>query len=146
MPQFDLPLDELRAYRPDLPRPDDFDDFWAATLAEARAVTRSGRPSSRSTTGWRVVDTFDVTFPGFGGSPIRGWLHLPVGRAPDRCPASCEYVGYGGGRGLAARADPVGDRGLRAPGDGHARAGVDAGPSATRPTRTATARRRSPAS
>ena len=37
MPQYDLPLPELRAYAPDLPVPSDLDEFWSATLAEARS-------------------------------------------------------------------------------------------------------------
>ncbi len=35
MPQFDLPLEELQRYAPDLPAPDDLREFWAATLDEA---------------------------------------------------------------------------------------------------------------
>src|SRR5207302_10181461 len=33
---FDLPLDQLRTYRPTRFEPDDFDSFWATTLADAR--------------------------------------------------------------------------------------------------------------
>ncbi|MFD9290423.1 acetylxylan esterase [Streptomyces sp. NPDC060030] len=35
MPSADLPLGECRAYRPELPLPGGFDDFWSDTLAEA---------------------------------------------------------------------------------------------------------------
>ena len=35
MPIFDLPLPELERYQPEIDEPDDFDDFWASTLAEA---------------------------------------------------------------------------------------------------------------
>jgi cephalosporin-C deacetylase len=98
MPQFDLPLAELRAYRPALSEPEDFDAFWAGTLDEARAhpldVTfepvESGLP---------VLETWDVTFRGFGGSPIKGWFRLPA-RRDGPLPAVVEYCGYGGGRGL----------------------------------------------
>ncbi len=58
------------------------------------------RPSSRSTTTWPSIDTFDVTFRGFGGSPIRGWLHLPATRTGP-LPGVVEFGGYGSGRGLA---------------------------------------------
>ena len=37
MVQYDLPLDELRGYRPDRNEPADFDAFWSRTLGEARA-------------------------------------------------------------------------------------------------------------
>jgi cephalosporin-C deacetylase len=95
----DMPLPEMRAYRPDLAVPDDLDRFWSDTLAEAR-----GHPLDATFTrfdgGLAVLDTYDVTFAGFGGSPVRAWLHLPAGnRGP--LPAVVEFVGYGGGRGLA---------------------------------------------
>ena len=99
MAHVDMPLPEMRAYRPDLAVPDDLDRFWSDTLAEAR-----GHPLdatfNRFDGGLVVFDTYDVTFAGFGGSPVRAWLHLPAGsRGP--LPAVVEFVGYGGGRGLA---------------------------------------------
>ncbi len=36
MPVFDLPLPELERYLPEPDEPDDFDDFWVSTLADAR--------------------------------------------------------------------------------------------------------------
>ena len=99
MPFTDLPLDELRRYDPAHPAPQGFDEFWHTTLEEARA-----RPIAASfvpvDTGLRAFDTFDVTFAGFAASPIRAWLHLPAG-IDVPVPAVVEYVGYGGGRGLA---------------------------------------------
>jgi cephalosporin-C deacetylase len=97
--QWDLPLEEMRAYAPDLPVPADFEDFWATTLADARRhpLAATFEPVD---TGLALVETFDVTFAGFGGSPIKGWFHLPVGRAGP-VPAVVEFQGYGGGRGLA---------------------------------------------
>ncbi|NUT34411.1 MAG: hypothetical protein HOV79_15180 [Hamadaea sp.] len=32
MPRFDLGLDELRAYRPDVREPADFHEFWTGTV------------------------------------------------------------------------------------------------------------------
>jgi cephalosporin-C deacetylase len=99
MAQSDLPLEELRAYTPALPVPADIDEFWASTLEETRrhelAVTCTPVDN-----GLAVIDTFDVTYTGFGGSPIRAWLHLPATRTGPLL-AVIEYVGYGGGRGLA---------------------------------------------
>jgi cephalosporin-C deacetylase len=99
MPLFDLPLAELRAYTPDLAVPADLDAFWEATLAETRTHDLAAT-FARFDSGLRQIDTFDVTFAGFGGSPIRAWLHLPAG-AHEPLPAIVEFVGYGGGRGLA---------------------------------------------
>jgi cephalosporin-C deacetylase len=99
VPTFDLPLDELRAYAPVLPEPDDLDAFWAETLAETRTHDLDLR-LERVETGLVALDTWDATFNGFGGHPVRGWLHLPAG-AEGPLPAVVQYQGYGGGRGLA---------------------------------------------
>jgi cephalosporin-C deacetylase len=98
VPQFDLPTAELRAYKPDLAVPADLEPFWSRTLAEARAnpLAAEFRPVD---SGLSVIDTFDVTYAGFGGQPIKAWLHLPAG-AGDPLPAVVQYLGYGGGRGL----------------------------------------------
>ncbi len=94
---FDLPLDQLREYRPPRKEPADFDDFWAGTLAEARSHPLNARFEPFET-GLRLVDAFDVTFNGFAGQPIKGWLVLPRLRSGP-LPCVVEYIGYGGGRG-----------------------------------------------
>jgi len=50
MPYIDLPLDQLRAYRPELDPPADLAAFWTATLANAGATIsrRPSRPSPRA--------------------------------------------------------------------------------------------------
>jgi len=97
--QYDLPLAELQAYRPDVAEPADFDEFWAAQLAvsDGDPVTASFEPFDSRL---KTVDVFDVTFSGHGGAAIRGWLLLPRHRS-EPLPAIVEYIGYGGGRGLA---------------------------------------------
>jgi cephalosporin-C deacetylase len=99
MPQTDLPLEELRAYRPTLAVPGDLRAFWSASLDEARAGARAPTFSPVDD-GLSLISTFDVSFAGFGGTEVRAWLHLPA-RARGRLPAVVEYIGYGGGRGLA---------------------------------------------
>jgi cephalosporin-C deacetylase len=99
---FDLPLDELQRYRPDLPEPEDFDEFWTSTLDEAREHELDVRLDPVDS-GLVAVRTWDVSFNGFGGHPIRGWLHIPrsgLMTATGKLPAVVEYQGYGGGRGL----------------------------------------------
>ena len=98
VPYFDLPLEQLRTYRPDLAEPDDLDSFWQTTLAEARThdLDATFEPVD---TGLAVIETFDVAFSGFGGDRIRGWFHRPVATATPM-PAVVEFLGYGGGRGL----------------------------------------------
>jgi cephalosporin-C deacetylase len=96
MSTFDLPLAELEAYKPDRPEPSDFDAFWAATLAEARRHPLNARfvPADY---GLRTLDSFDVTYAGYGGQDIKGWLLLPRNRQ-EPLPCVVEYIGYGGGR------------------------------------------------
>jgi cephalosporin-C deacetylase len=94
----DLPLAELRAYRPDRTEPSDFDAFWSATLAEARAAGKEP-VFHRVLTPLRAVTVDDVTFSGFGGQPIKAWLLAPAGTTAP-LPTVVEYIGYGGGRSL----------------------------------------------
>ncbi len=98
MPLFDLPLEQLQTYLPPRAEPPDFDSFWATTLAEARQHPLSAifEPVDF---GLRTVETFDVTFSGYGGQPIKGWLLLPRNRSLP-LPCVVEYIGYGGGRGF----------------------------------------------
>jgi cephalosporin-C deacetylase len=98
MPYYDLPKDELTAYAPELIWPHDADLFWSTTLADSRAAAQSP-VWHRIDTGLTLVDTFDVTFSGFGGHPVRAWMHLPA-KIEDPVPAVVRFQGYGGGRGL----------------------------------------------
>ena len=95
----DLSEAELRAYRSDQVDPADFDEFWAATLKESRSLGEASVVVPVDT-GLATIDTFDVTFPGFGGQPVRAWLRVPAGRTGP-LPTVVQYVGYGGGRGHA---------------------------------------------
>jgi cephalosporin-C deacetylase len=99
MPMFDLTGPELRAHESDVKPPEDLQAFWAGTLAAARG--QGGTPTlAPIATPLRLIETFDVTFPGYAGDPIKAWLHRPAG-ASEALPCVVEYRGYGGGRGLA---------------------------------------------
>jgi cephalosporin-C deacetylase len=95
---FDLSLDELRAYRPEISEPADFDEFWTDTLKQARAFDLDAvfEPVDN---GLSLVRSFDVTFRGYGGHPIKGWLTLPAA-ADGPLPTVVQYIGYNGGRGV----------------------------------------------
>ncbi len=93
---FDLPLDELKTYCPKRDEPADFDAFWKSTLDEARQHPLNAK-FERVDVGLVAQDTFDVTYAGFGGQPIKGWLILPRQRT-GKLPCVVEFIGYGGGR------------------------------------------------
>ena len=95
---FDMPLDQLRTYTPPRDEPDDFDAFWQATLAEARTFPLSAEFAPVDY-GLRTVEIFDVTFAGYAGQPIKGWLLLPRQHS-SALACVVEYIGYGGGRGF----------------------------------------------
>ncbi len=98
MPFPDLIQPELGAYVSSVYTPEDFTPFWQSTIAEARQIGGEVRIVREPTT-LKAVEVFDVTFPGFGGHPIKGWLMLPRQRE-GRLPLVIQFIGYGGGRGF----------------------------------------------
>ncbi len=96
--QYDWPVEQLWSYRPTLPAPGDLEEFWDETLA---ALVPDFLALEAVESGLVAVETFDVTFGGFGGDPVRAWLHLPA--EPLRSaplPGVVQLQGYNGGRGL----------------------------------------------
>ncbi|MCC7161358.1 MAG: acetylxylan esterase [Anaerolineae bacterium] len=96
---FDLPLDQLKTYVPPRSEPAAFDSFWQNTLAQARRFPLNP-VFERVDVGLARIETYDVTFSGFAGQPIKAWLNLPADRKRS-LPCLVEYIGYGGGRGFA---------------------------------------------
>jgi cephalosporin-C deacetylase len=97
MPFFDLPLEQLRTFAPARTEPADFDSFWSQTLFETNAHPLEAK-FTRVDYGLNALETFDVTFNGYGGQPIKGWLNFP--RGGNNLPCVVEFIGYGGGRGF----------------------------------------------
>ena len=95
----DLPLDQLRTRVSSAVEPADFDEFWANTIAESRALA-SPPTLEQVESPLTAIDVFDVSFSGYGGQPIRAWLRVPAG-ASTPLPTVVHFVGYGGGRGHA---------------------------------------------
>ena len=97
MPFPDLAPDVVADYRSNAVAPADFDAFWAQTLAETRAHPLNARFVPHDA-GLPLFDSYDVTFNGYGGHPVRGWFIAPKGGA-----RSCvvKFIGYGGGRSFA---------------------------------------------
>lgn len=94
----DLDIDQLLDYRPARDEPEDFDEFWAGTLDEAREHPLDAT-YVQVDHGLQTIDSYDVTYRGFGGQPVKGWLNVPRHRSGP-VPCVVEYVGYGGGRGI----------------------------------------------
>jgi cephalosporin-C deacetylase len=95
----DLSGDDLLSYRSEQRMPDDFDGFWAKTLAGA-AAHDIGVRMAPVPTGLTTITTYDLVFRGYDGQDVHAWLRVPAGvRGP--LPAVVQYVGYGGGRGHA---------------------------------------------
>ncbi|HET9649821.1 MAG TPA: acetylxylan esterase [Microlunatus sp.] len=98
MAMFDLPLGELEAYRPEIACPDDLVDFWRRTLAETRKHDLA-LEAQLVDNKLALIDTYDLTYAGFGGTPVKAWLHVPVGTS-EPLPTVVQYRGYSGGRGF----------------------------------------------
>jgi len=97
---FDLPEEELIHYKPVREEPEDFDKFWEDTLSEASSVP-IGVVFKEVDYGLSMLETYDVTFKGYGGHEIKGWFLLPRYRE-GKIPCVVEYIGYGGGRSFPA--------------------------------------------
>src|SRR5699024_4131341 len=72
--------------------------FWEETLSQAREASSPLLSLERVDNGLTLIDTWDVTFAGHDGSPVRARYQRPAGAQAD-LPVVVEYLGYGGGRG-----------------------------------------------
>lgn len=97
MARYDKSLEELVVYRPALDEPVDFEEFWRDTMAETRRYDLDAT-LVLADFGLRTLEVFDLTFSGYNGQRIKGWVLLPRGRE-GRLPCVVSFVGYGGGRG-----------------------------------------------
>src|SRR5690554_1666455 len=95
---FDMPLADLERYKPTREEMPDFDAFWAETLDHARSFPLNAQFTPIDQ-GSRIFKTYDVTFSGYAGQPIKGWFIIPES-AQGLVPCVVQYVGYGGGRGF----------------------------------------------
>ena len=93
---FDMPLNELEKYLPERNEPHDFDIFWNKTIQDSKTVPLETKLRIVDY-GLKLVDTFEVSFRGFGGSEIKAWLVLPK-EPKNKVPCVVEFIGYGGGR------------------------------------------------
>lgn len=88
---YDLSLDELKRYKPELTRQPDFDEFWSLTKKELQKteldwqLTQYRYPA-------KGVKVYRITFKGFMDAQIAGWFAIPEGS--DKYPGIVAYHGY----------------------------------------------------
>ncbi|HVC33334.1 MAG TPA: acetylxylan esterase [Chloroflexota bacterium] len=96
MPLIDLPLEQLRAYRPTLDVPTDLDRFWGETLAEASQVPLNAT-LERIDYPVAGLDVQRVLYDGWRGARICAWFIAQSGARSQ--PTMVFYHGYSGSKG-----------------------------------------------
>ena len=96
MPQFEMPLDQLRTYGGRNPRPADFDAYWARALSELEATDPQPElvPHPSPAT---FAHCFDLWFTGVGHARIHAQYVRP--HAEGSHPAVLKFHGYSGNAG-----------------------------------------------
>jgi cephalosporin-C deacetylase len=102
MPLFDLPLDELRTYRSAAVEPPGLDEFWARSLAAARAARTDVEIEPFGVQAYGHLAAFDITFSGADGDRVKAWYLRPASAGDEEIPCRVTFIGYGGGRDLPA--------------------------------------------
>jgi cephalosporin-C deacetylase len=91
MPVFEMPMDQLVRYTGRNPRPPDFDDYWAAALAELDAVDAAVELEPNPFPA-AFADCFDLWFTGVGGARVHAKYWRP--RSSEPHPALLHFHGY----------------------------------------------------
>lgn len=93
MPSLDMPLDQLRVYKPALYREADFESFWESTVQNALSQPLNAEliPYDLPT---RNVQAYALRFDGFEGGRIAGWYLRP--KKQGKFPGVAIYHGYSG--------------------------------------------------
>ncbi len=88
---YDLPLEQLKTYKPELTRQRDFDEFWNNSLQELAKIPLqySLSPLNYPVNGVKV---FTVNFTGFNNANIQGFFAIPDKSGPH--PGLMLYHGY----------------------------------------------------
>ena len=91
MPSIDMPIEQLRQYKPPLYREADFEKFWDATIAEAlnQPLNAELIPYDLPLAG---LQAYAVRFDGYKGGRIAGWYLRP--NSAGKFPGVCMYHGY----------------------------------------------------
>jgi cephalosporin-C deacetylase len=98
MPSIDMPLEQMRQYKPPLYRAGDFEPFWKATVDEALRQPLNAELIPYALPA-RGLQCYAVRFDGFAGPArtggrIAGWYVRP--EREGKYPGLCMYHGYSG--------------------------------------------------
>jgi cephalosporin-C deacetylase len=96
MPNIDLPLEQLWSYSPAETEPDDFDEFWASTLEEAKSDSRAGGGFGLGEPYMPLagVEAHRAWIAGLGRDRVTGWYVRPSTGGPF--PGVVHFHGYAG--------------------------------------------------
>ena len=92
MPLVDMPLAELGLYQGRNPKPEEFEEFWDAGLAEMHAIDPQVELTAHDFK-QNVADCFELRFTGVGGARIFAKLLIPK-KLEGRAPAIVGFHGY----------------------------------------------------
>lgn len=103
MTEQDKLMNEWSAILPEPTKREDFNAFWAETLAITKAVPL--RPLRKAVPyPFPSLQVYDIQYCGFDDTPIHGWFILPRSHNSEQSakkhPCLIHYHGYGGNRGL----------------------------------------------
>jgi cephalosporin-C deacetylase len=91
MPSIDMPIEQLRQYKPSLYREEDFEEYWDSTISDAIK-----QPLNAELIPYDLplgkLQVYAVRFDGFQGGRIAGWDIRP--QSDGRFPGVCCYHGY----------------------------------------------------
>ncbi len=84
-------------FRSAIPEPEDFDAFWAKTLADLEAVPmKSTETEIEIPEKWKgKLRIYDIKVDCPGGAPVSGYLTVPEGASPRSLPVIVRYPGAG---------------------------------------------------
>ncbi len=93
MPSIDMPIEQLRQYKPSLYREGDFEAYWDKTIAQAKSQPINAELIPYNLPAKGLI-CYAVRFDGFEGGRIAGWYVRPDSSGPF--PGLCIYHGYSG--------------------------------------------------
>jgi cephalosporin-C deacetylase len=91
MPEFEMPLDQLRSYQGRNPRPADFDAYWDRALSDLDATPPALELAPHPNPA-RFAECFDLWFTGVGGARVHAQYLRP--RSEGTHPAILRFHGY----------------------------------------------------